>query len=79
MKKIELTKMDSGSEGTVVEIYGGQGLKKKLEVLGIRPGVKITKVSSLIMRGPVIIKVGNTRVALGFGMASRILVESEEN
>jgi ferrous iron transport protein A len=49
-------------------------------MLGIRPGVEITKISSQLMAGPVIVQVGNTQSALGFGMAMKVIVElkSEE-
>ena len=48
---------------------------RRLEALGIRPGMKVTKVSSMLFRGPVTLRVGNAQVAIGFGMANRILVE----
>ncbi len=75
MKPIELTKMQSGENGKIISISGGYGIIKKLEALGIRPGVDIAKISSQLMKGPVIVKLGNTRLALGFGMARRIIVE----
>jgi ferrous iron transport protein A len=43
--------------------------------MGIRPGKKVTRVGSALMRGPVTIKVGNARVAIGFGMAGKIMVD----
>jgi ferrous iron transport protein A len=58
--------MDAGQSGKVITMHGGRGMTAKLEALGIRPGVVITKVSGQIMRGPVIIRVGNTQVAIGF-------------
>lgn len=75
MKSIELTRMRSGEHGRVIKIAGGFGIIKKLEVLGIRPGVEIEKISAQIMKGPVIVKFGNTQLALGFGMARRVIVE----
>ncbi len=47
----------------------------RLSALGIRPGKRITKVGSMLMRGPVTIQVDRAQVAVGFGMASRIIVE----
>jgi len=47
----------------------------RLNALGIRPGRRITKVSSMFMRGPVTVRMGQTQIAIGFGMANRILVE----
>lgn len=51
----------------------------RLNALGIRPGKRITKVSSMLMRGPVTIQLGTAQVALGFGMANKVIVELEES
>jgi len=70
--------MNSGQSGTIVEILGGHGLVNRLNSLGIRRGKRITKVSAMFMRGPVTIQVNQTQVAIGFGMAGKILVDVEE-
>jgi len=74
-KLVTLRQMQSGQSGRVVQIQGGHGLVNRLSALGIRPGKRITKVSAMLMRGPVTIQSGNTQVAVGFGMANRITVE----
>lgn len=71
---MDLTQMKVGQVGTVVEIHGGYGLIRRLQALGIRVGVRVIKVSSQIMHGPVTVQIGNTRVAIGFGMAGKIIV-----
>ncbi len=76
-KQISLRRMPPGGSGKVVEIQGGTGMVNRLSALGLRPGKKITKVSSMLMRGPVTVKLGNTRLAIGFGMAGRIIVEMD--
>ncbi len=70
-EQLTLAEMRSGQTGTVVEVLGGHGLVRRLDALGIRPGRKVTKLSSALFRGPVIIRVNNTQVAVGFGMAGR--------
>ncbi|MBA7714659.1 hypothetical protein ES703_123689 [subsurface metagenome] len=74
-KQIALAQVRAGQTGTVVQIQGGHGLVSRLSALGIRPGKKITKISSMLMRGPVTIQVDRAQVAIGFGMAKKILVE----
>ncbi|MBE0415402.1 MAG: ferrous iron transport protein A [Dehalococcoidia bacterium] len=74
-RQITVRQMQAGQSGTVIEILGGHGLVNRLSSLGIRPGKRITKVSSIFMRGPVTIQVGQTQIAIGFGMAGKILVE----
>ncbi|MBA7505029.1 hypothetical protein ES705_03607 [subsurface metagenome] len=75
---IDLTRMRQGERGKVVDIQGGWGLLRKMETLGIKQGTEIVKVSSQLMRGPITIRVGNTQVAIGFGMARRIMVEHKK-
>jgi ferrous iron transport protein A len=74
---VSLTGMGSGSKGMIVQIEGGHGLISRLNALGIRPNKKITKISSMVMRGPVTIDIDGTQVALGFGMAKRIIVQPD--
>ena len=74
-KQITLVRMQTGQSGIVVQVQGGHGLTNRLNALGIRPGKRITKVGSMFMRGPVTIQVDRAQVAIGFGMASRIIVE----
>lgn len=75
---MDLTQMREGERGKVIDIQGGGGLLRKLEALGIKLGTEIVKVSSQLMRGPIIIRIGNTQVAIGFGMARRIIVERKK-
>ena len=70
-------RMPAGQRATVVEILGGHGLISRLNALGIRPGKRITKISSAFMRGPVVIRVDRAEVAVGFGMARKIIVQPD--
>lgn len=77
MNKLNLTKLQAGKEAKIIEIAGGHRMLRKVESLGIRDGAKIKKVSSQMMRGPITVQIGNTRVAIGFGMAQKIFVSIE--
>lgn len=74
-KLINLARMQSGQSGVVAQIQGGHGLVNRLSALGIIPGKRIIKISSMLMRGPVTIQVDRAQVAIGFGMANKIIVE----
>jgi len=74
---VDLTRLKPGEEGVVREIIGGPGLIRRLENMGIRTGRKIRKMSSHFWHGPQTVQVGNTNLALGYGMAKKILVEVE--
>ena len=78
VKQIPVSKMAEGQSGKVVEIQGGQNIIGRLNALNIRPSKKITKVSSMLMRGPVTVQIGSAQVAMGFGMARRVMVEVVE-
>ena len=78
-KQLTLAQMEAGQSGTIVEIQSGHRLTRRLNALGIRPGLIVTKVSSMFMRGPVTIQTGNSQVAIGHGMANRVIVEPRES
>ncbi len=77
MKELDLTEMKNSISGTIVKILGGRGMRTRVGALGIRVGCKIEKVSEHMMRGPVVVKVGATRAAIGYGMAKKIIVSVE--
>ena len=78
-EQLTLSEMKTGQTGTVIGVLGGHGLVRRLDALGVRPWKKVTKISSTLFRGPVTIRVDNARVAVGFGMARKILVEVDKH
>ena len=50
----------------------------RLNAMGIRPGVPISKHIAQPFRGPVTLRVGATQLSLGFGIAQRIMVRVGE-
>ena len=75
---MSLSRMRPGQSGMVVEIKGGFGLINRLNALGILPGKRVMKISSMIARGPVTIEVDRVQIAIGFGMAKKIIVELDQ-
>lgn len=59
-----------GQEVKVVAIHGGRGVIQRLAEMGILPGVRIKVIAN--SGGPIIIALGNSRIALGRGLASKI-------
>ncbi len=74
---IKLTNLQAGKKAKVVSINGGVGVKTRLQAMGIFPGVYISVIQSL-GKGPVIIEAGNTRLAIGRGMAEKVEIETNE-
>ncbi len=72
--EVNLARMDEGRSGIISGIIGGGKFLLKLESMGIRAGSKVRKKSNLFHKGPVVINVGGTEVAIGHRMARRILV-----
>ena len=70
--------MRPGQTGIVVGLRGGRGMMARLNAMGIRPGVPISKQIAQPFQGPVTLRVGATQLALGFGIAQRIMVRVGE-
>ncbi len=73
--ELTLLELPTGKTGTVKIIIGGLGFRRRVESMGIREGVRIKKISSHPFHGPVIIEVNRSCIALGRGIATRIVVE----
>lgn len=73
--ELPLPELKNGTEGRIAKICGGTHAVKRLSALGIVPGKKIVKVSGMPLRGPVVVAVDQTQIALGFGLAKKVWVE----
>ena len=74
IERMPLTDMEAGETGTVAEILGGREVLNRLRGLGIRPGVKVTKVTKASAHGPVVVRVGGSQVSFGFGVSYKIIM-----
>ncbi len=66
-------------KGVIISFNGGKEMSKRLMDMGIRTGKTISRVSSQILRGPVILSIDGRQTAVGWGMASRVMVEPARN
>ncbi|ACK41832.1 MULTISPECIES: FeoA family protein [Dictyoglomus] len=66
-----LSFVKEGQEVKVIAIRGGKGAVQRLAEMGILPGVRIKVISN--SGGPIVIALGNSRIALGKGLASKII------
>lgn len=69
-----LNGLKAGEHGVVLQLFGGRQVTCRLTSLGVTPGVEIDMVQNF-GRGPLMVLVRGTRVALGRGEASEILVQ----
>lgn len=72
---VSIIDIKEGNRARVVRIRGGLGVRQRLSCLGIHPGDLITLKRSGFMRGPVLVNIHGNQVALGRGIAAKILVE----
>jgi len=69
-----LAMVDRPARVRVVGILGGPGVHHRLAQLGVYPGA-VLLVAGPRRRGPVLVEVYGSRIALGRGIAHKILVE----
>lgn len=69
-----LWELPTGAHAVVRALRGGKGFSSRVSAMGITPGANVTVVQNY-GRGPMLIEVRDTRVALGRGEASKIEVE----
>ncbi len=70
-----LKDMRAGQTGIVVKISTGHAAERRLFEIGLVPGASVEVVSRHPFKGPLLLQVGNTRVAVGQGIAEAVEVE----
>jgi Fe2+ transport system protein FeoA len=68
-----LSMVPSGRLVTVATVRAGWGLQRRLANMGLTPGVQV-RVLSAQRPGPVLLELRGSRLALGHGVAHRIIV-----
>lgn len=70
-----LTDLAEGEKGIVVKAAGGFGLVRRLAEMGLTPGVEVKLLKKCSFGGPVEVEVRGVALALGRGVASKVLVK----
>lgn len=70
-----LDQLHQGDEARVVSIRAGHGVQRRLSHLGIHPGDTVRMSGRGAFRGPLLVQIHGSRVALGRGIARHVLVE----
>ena len=68
-----LIHLKPGTQGSIHHIHAGGFATKRLYEMGLYPGTKLVMVKNDV--GPVILSLAGNRIALGRGLAQKILVE----
>lgn len=77
MKKLSLLQVKEQEKVLIFSVMGGRMATKRLADLGLIPGARI-KILRKALMGPLEIEVKNSRLVIGRGLASKILVEPYE-
>jgi len=80
--ELPLTALKDGESGIITSVKAspghgggrGWGFQKRLMDMGLTPGTKVMVVKSAPFHGPIEVHVRGSSLALGRGMAERILV-----
>ena len=70
-----LDELEDGQTGIIVSVFGGKILTKRLADLGITSGTEVKVIRRTLFSGPVQVEVAGSRLVLGNGLASKIIVE----
>ena len=65
--------MEEGQTVTVASVHAGRGLRSRLTAMGVLPKVQIRVVHNGRF-GPFVISIKNSRIAIGRGVADKIMV-----
>lgn len=67
--------MGTGQKGVITRIVGGHGRQRHLRAIGIREGKRVRILTKQPARGPLVIEIDGSQIAIGRGMAAGVLVE----
>ena len=72
--QVSLLDLRDGHEGAVVALQGGRGFVGRMAALGFTPGA-IVRIVRNPGRGPIIVSILDTQIALGRGQARHVVVK----
>lgn len=75
IKVVPLTALLPGERARIVALEHGGGRRHRFRTMGMMEGKIVEIVATQPARGPVVINVEGTQIAIGRGMARRILIE----
>lgn len=70
-----LEQLVPGSRARIIDVHGGRGLCRHLQQMGLHRGDVLSLKGTGAFRGPVLIEVHGSQIALGRGVARRVIVE----
>ena len=71
---VPLSLLGEGEKGEVIKLNGGRTFQEKMISMGITQGDSVEVLTGTPGQA-LLVKIGNTRLALGFGLAQKIEIE----
>ncbi|MBU4222602.1 MAG: ferrous iron transport protein A [Euryarchaeota archaeon] len=75
---MRLTDLQPGQRARILRLEGGHGFQRNLRLRGIREGKIVEVITRQPIGGPVVISIEEGEIAIGRGMASKVIVEVEK-
>lgn len=79
MDETRLSELSNGERAIIKDLAAGHRFQGRMAALGIRVGKTLRKIASQPLRGPIVIEIDRSLIALGQGMAEKIFVEKIES
>jgi ferrous iron transport protein A len=84
MMELSLAMLHDGAKGKITQVRGGKGLVRRLTAMGFTYGTEVLVVCSHSSSnpdhgGPLVVEVKDSRIALGRGVAMKIMVQEVDN
>ena len=74
---VPLTMLAPGEEATIVALGQGAGRQHHFRRIGLREGKLVKLIATQPGRGPIVLDVEGTQLAIGRGMAQQIMVQKK--
>lgn len=74
-----LSSLPEGMSAKVAFIRAGRGALQRLYDMGLTPGTEVQMIRTAPLKGPVEVSVRGSKLAVGWGLASKIFVEADSH
>ena len=72
---MQLVELRSGEKAVIKRVEGGREARQRLMDMGLTEGTEVAVRKRAPFRGPIEVSVRGSRLAIGYGLASKIAVE----
>ena len=74
---VRLSELRPGQKARIIAVRGGRGFRERFSGMGLHIGNEMEVLHSTGNNGMILIKTGDTRLMIGYGMAHKIFLRIE--